>query len=39
MMTISGGALVVLILATIADCSLIAVAMRSFLKKDKTEAT
>ena len=37
MMHITGGALVVLILATIADCALIAVAFRSFLKKEEPE--
>ena len=35
MMTISGGALVVLIIATVVDCGLIAVAFADFLKKDK----
>lgn len=33
MMTISGGALVVLIIATIIDCGLVALAFRDFLKK------
>lgn len=35
MMTISGGALAVLIGATIIDCGLITIAFISFLKKDK----